>query len=231
MTIGLLMVAVVVLFIWVLDLRNSVRGLELGAGFTPFWVEIQPIWYEILSEHGYMDGERWKEVWKTGDQSFHSDLNVTLLSPKLFYCNHSHQLSSELPRISLDAVWRVEWMKNPDYFAKRDANIGVSSLPFGPKFVVRERNDRWEFSLITDESWAAEAVRAGGYNNHEATLIPLATLPKEVFSDYYGSSLSDKEEERLEKLVEQAGWKWNRENPEWLLELEHKYISITYNSI
>jgi hypothetical protein len=207
--------------------------------FKPFRVHMEPVWWACLSEHEIVNEERWRELWaeieRKAGQTFHYDTSFTLLSPKLFFSDHSHHFFTELPRISLDAVWRDEWMFNLDYFVNQYKVMGLPSQrrPFGPKFDVRERYDHrmkcvvWEFSLITDESWARADQ---GYRIDEAAaLIPLAILPREVFAVQYGMTLSKKRQERLAKLVEQTGWVQSDGNP-WTA-LTHKFVTINYRHV
>jgi hypothetical protein len=195
--------------------------------FKPFWIRIEPIWYRFLLDHGVVDEDGWKRVRAAGfNNAAHGHISLTVLGPTLFYSHQLHSFFTELTyQLDLDDIWPQEMKEDPF------PDAGVERL-IGPWVRVKESYDRWEFSLVTPES-----IRKRKHEyDRESCLIPLAQLPKKVLSGYYGVECSRKEHQKLEKEIEEAGWKRRKRDHDDSyfgipFELEHKYFIVRYDNI
>jgi hypothetical protein len=205
--------------------------------FEPFWVRIQPNWYDLCQDFKLYDVANWKELQqKCGAANpaeysvVRNGLNFTMLSPTLFYSNDHQTFFGEL-----DFKMPAEEFK-PE---KSERMFG----PFAPRFYVKrslagpKKNiPVIEFGLVTEESQKKSRYPA----DHEDEM-PVASLPEIVFFAYmhpdsYNYDTMKKIEEQSNAQLAEFGWKQKERDPEdswlnWPFEINHKYVQVTYRGI
>jgi hypothetical protein len=199
--------------------------------FEPFWISIEPNWYDICNDYGLAAGEKWKELQEkckgaSGFSVLRNGLNFTMLTNKLFFSNDHKYFFGEL-----DLKIRIEELRP-------DANM----FSFAPQFYVKrtiagekKKVPAIEFGLVTQESLKKSFHPADDNAN-----IPLAWLPEIVFFGFqdYDDWLNnmDKVAELQKAQLKEFGWTEKERDPEdswlhWPLEINHKYFHVRYRGI
>lgn len=203
--------------------------------FEPFWVRIRPNWFAICHDFGLAAGEEWVALQERMRQEVDSEaysvirngLNFTMLSPTLFYSNDHQTFFSELDfKISIE-----ELSADPDSFSS-----------FAPQFYIKrtlagkEKYPAIEIGLVTRESLKKNHHPLDNDGN-----IPIAWVPEIVFYSYFHADKYDgaklKAVENLSKTrLAECGWTEEERDPEddwinWPIEINHKYVHVTYRGI
>jgi hypothetical protein len=192
-----------------------------------FWVRINPNWDPLLTDYGIVTDEvGWEKIREYESDKWsllRNGIGFTVLRPDFFYSNDHHYFFSEV-----HIVEKIEGLSPTPIPAFPD---------FVPRFYLKHRRQYradggdWEFGLIT-----AESIKRGDPNDKDSSLVPVALLPYEFFSGKYGWELSRKKLAALDKKLTEAGWKRaEREDFEdfegYPLEIEHRYVTLSYDSV
>jgi hypothetical protein len=232
--------SLIIAFIALCALEGNRLAFKIAAkhpqNFEPYWISIEPQWYEICHDFGLAVGEKWTDLQEKCKSSsgeynvLQNGVNLTALSHTLFYSNDHKR-----------------------FFTGLDFNISIEELrpqagnrfSFAPQFYVKqtvagEKKSRVpviEFGLVTQES-----IKETFHPADRRANIPIAQLPEIVFYAYahaeddYSIDKMEKVEKRTDKLLAQFGWTKGERDPDdswlhWPLEIKHKYVHVSYRDL
>lgn len=218
-----IIIGVLSAFIYFYSLNRNKKNI---AGFQPFYVQVMPNWYELLSEYKLIDKESWAALEKKIEGNDNAKYNVlnsgimfTVLKSdseyELIYNNHKKYFRSE-----------VEFREKLEEIQVPTDNGGF----YIPYFSVKWGIEGYELSITTPES------RKKSYMpGDDGDLVKITTIPYSVFhmpSKRFGVTTPDE----YKKQIERNGWIAEERDGEqrimgWPNTLNHKYFSVDYKYI
>jgi len=197
--------------------------------FSPFWIQIQPNWYQLLKDYRLIDDDSWKRIGEKVEKRYKERPGYNVLEDGITFTVLKSEGNSDLVYNNNHATFHSDVD-----FRERISDIEMESkrklLPFSPAFSVKWGIDGYKLSITTPESF--EKVFMVGDDND---LIEITTIPYGLFhmSKYRFGVLKQKE---LDKFIQKYGWTMKEQHSEeslagWPRELEHKYFRVYYKYI
>jgi hypothetical protein len=208
-----------------------------------FLVFIQPNWYQILLDHGLIDGKSdWLQIMERVDEVPRSEycalrdgIAFTVLDKDLFYLNNERKF---VQKIHLDI--EVQEIKIP----RPNSSLGE---PFSPSITVEEIPsftvgnptcwDGYEFGLVTPESMKSNLFKGWQEPIKLAFLTVLEFGGYEIrpLGWYTHSKAWRQQQEARTKSLEENGWK-RAEKEDGLgrktsSRVEHRYFMVSHSGI
>lgn len=189
------------IFTWLFYLSKPAKKFE------PFYITIQPKWWEILKYKGFIkDLKEWEEIRDkhNKDGFFTKDYCFTFIGENLIF--ESKQ----------------------KYFLGR-IHLGDDIPAIQGK--IKHQNPTGAAMLCIDLDWVGGALKFVYLDKDEEVL---AKFPIRELIDYYGYDLSSREYEQTKKAREDLGWKIIKNKYDDIfspISLEHKYFKVYYNNL
>lgn len=207
------------------------------AAFEPFWIRIEPNWYNLCQDFKLYDVANWGELQQKCGAASPADYSVvrngfsfTMLSPTLYYSNDHRSFFRDL-----------DFRMPAEEF--RPEGGDQMSGSFAPRFYVKRRLAGPTKSILVIDLGlvTAESLKRSRYPTDDADEMSVASLPEIVFFGYmhpdlYNYDMMRKIEEQSNALLADFGWERKKRDPEdrWMhcpIEITHKYVKVTYLGI
>lgn len=198
---------------------------------VPFWIRIEPKWYDLLKDYNLIDENTWEPVLKTIQNDSNNEYNVlqkgiffTIIysgeDKELVYDNNRHTFHS-----MVNFQERIKEIKIP--------NKEIDRFSYSPKLWVKTGMLGFDVGITTAESFK-KVIMVGD----DMELIKITTIPYSIFhmKRYrFGIAKQNQIEEQLTK----NGLSRNDNHEEFKKDvlfkvadiLEHKYFTIQYDYI
>lgn len=209
---------------------------KTSSRFEPFFIRIEPQWFDILHDQQLVDNEKWKSLnahYENKENAYsvlRDGIAITALGQELYYSHNHKTFSSKLDLSEPIPEFQISETRE-------------STSSFTPRFYVKlvlekySRNSTFrciQFGLVTVDSLKKSIHPADDRAN-----IPLATLPYAIFNCYNNGyfALDGKlKEAEIERLLKEYGWEHSKRNADdhWLnlpFEINHKYVRVLYDGV
>lgn len=198
--------------------------------FEPYFVSIEPKWYELLRDYKLVKDEDWKAF---------SDKMNALSESEYHVLRQGFRFTVLKPLPSNSLIYRDDrkhFHGNLD-FRERIEEIELllpeTKVPFSPSIFVKWGSEGYDIGITTPESF-----KKSYHPLDNLELVTVATLPYEIFRSYMTRSIDYgllRINEKAQKTaVKKHGWKTEQhdadlsDRPETF---EHKYFWVFVNGI
>lgn len=196
--------------------------------FSPFFIQILPKWYQLLTDHNCIDEATWKQLQPVlRDSPTHNVLSRGITFTVL-QSNEQSQLIFDNNRIAFTS--KGDFLENIKEISI-DVKIGNASMAHSPvSFWVKEGLEGYEIGITTPEL-GKKTIMAGDDKN----LVKVTVLPYSLFGlprFRFGIATPEDNAKKLQKY----GWTPEEKSGElydwhWPDQLEHKYFTAYYKYI
>ena len=195
--------------------------------FAPFFIQIHPKWYQLLTDHNCIDETTWKRIVRADDSPNYNVLRRGLMFTVL-QSNEQSQLIFNNDNIAFTT--KVDFRENIKNISVKET-IGNASIAHSPvSFWVKEGLDGYEIGITTPESDKKVIMRGDDNEFVKVTVLPYSLFGLPRFR--FGIATPEENAKKLQKygwtLEEKSGELYDRHFPD---QLQHKYFNACYKYI
>jgi hypothetical protein len=224
------------------------------ARFTPYYLNVIPKWYEILTDYKIISGkEQWETIentWKEKPYPEHlfirDGMSLVFVSESdnaertLIYSNDYQVFMSEI-----DVRENLHGVTIPNESETMQRNLG----DYEPRFFIKIGMHGYDLGIEVQNSWweRIKAICPKPLDEKQEHLfgtvkLVLAKIPLEEFTPYwepveYDSNFHERFEKKQKQGREKYGWtaqKFPDDEPwrtRWPTQIEHRYCSVEHSDI